>query len=582
MLQITINNIQIDIVDGQNLSTDTTLFSLKNGSERYLSTSQKIGISDTRNNRRIFNSPLNTLEEKLDFNKIYDCEIRQDELNLRGTVILLKYAQNLGGSISLSNILSKEVRLFKDKIRDVLRSTIDSYDFVFDISNYNTLKELTDNIWCWRFAETTNSVINSEPNNNNDLKFQRPAFRLQSILNTVAEQLNITFSLDKSRISEYERLILTSFHSEFLLSNYEKIFLDTTDALTVGETQITELDINNYQNSGVTSTDLEIKLPVNKEVKVVLRIDNVELIGNLDIIVRTDNFEYIERLENGEVYVDTGFIDPDSNADRQISLFFNSENGANFKHVNMRIYTILKDEKLPNFDPNGYVVKTYENLEYTTSEILNVVFGFFSASFIINENDRDFKFQTFNEIILKNEIQKFDVNDKVEITPHIGGKKNTLGYDNDETINIHSGESFFYNIGDLEDTKSYIKLNFSASVEVKMVAQIKIFNNAGDERIVTKRRVLYANDSSESASFKHFSFTEVDFVRLHPKYHRQITKALTNGRVATVVVTLNSTEIQKIIKGNIIKMEGVNHNIFPLSIKGVTVNLYRIKGLILY
>lgn len=581
MLRIVIDNEDLNINRDTKLTFNSNIFSLQNGSARGYLISNQIKITDTRVNRRLLDNPNVIHENKTLFSKIYTCKIIDSYLNIRGSLRLLYYEKDKGGTIILGSDFTESVLFFQNSIRSTLLSTIDSYDFLFNLDSYNSLKELSSNIWLFRVTQNTETVVSGEPATENDLAPYRPCFRIKSLIDKISEVAKINFIVDENKISEYSRLALTSYHNNFILSNYEKEYNEGAIQVPIGENIINDLDINRYQVQGVTTTATNIKVATGLEVGIVLRAENIQVNGTVNFIVRSSNFEYKQQLTNDFVYINTGYLEPLNGGQRTIEMYFQSDKGGNFTYTNLRIYTIIQDKSLTGFDPKNYYVKTYENLEYKGNELLNILFGLFYSTLNFNFNDNTITLTTLNDIVNKKEIEIRELQEKEKTENYIITNEVVLSYKNDSFLG-DTGSHNFFTKGTTYGVSTFIELQYSGSLEVNSIARNELFLNS--ERKTITRRLLYARDSSPSFAFYHMGFNEISFNKLQLKYFTKIKRALTNPMIKNMTIKLFDYEFMEITKGNLIKSltKSSGYSLLPLSIKNKSNDLYEVTALIIY
>ena len=575
-MKIIVNNLTLDIPISEKLRFDSTVFSLTNGSIRTLPVTKTIKIGDTRNNRIAFRFSDNFREDKVDFNKLYPAIIFEDTITFNGDVKLIEFSENKGGKIIVIIELSQAINNLKKPIKKLLESTIDSFDFEFNQTNYNILKDITDDIWCWPALQTGEDTIAIEPGAPSGalLSLQRPCFRVKSLIEKIAEELKLEINISSTDILEYDSILITSFHDNFILCNYEKVFTNTDVFSNIsGDVALEDMSDFNFEKD-VAGNLSSIVIPSNLEVAIVLRIENAKLLGELSFKVTSSNFEFTQKIINGENYIDTGFIEANKQDQREISFFLTSDTIGSMEHTNMRLYTKIQDKELDFFDPTEFLVKTYENLKYTGSEIFNLLFGLFYSVFDSVLGNRTVNLIPFKRLKQKKVIQVSNVSKGFSFKHLKSGKTITLGFDNDSFLQNH-GRFSFESISDEEGISDFIKLGFSASFENNLVAKCEIFTNGDTERSEIKPRVLFWRDET-LREFKHAGFSELSFLKLKDVYFADIIKILRNGKLVEFETRLTNLESFQIVEGNLLHHPKLNNNVLPIKVTTKSNKTYKL------
>jgi len=432
----------------------------------------------------------------------------------------------------------------------------ESNDFTYGAAAYNSLKLLTTSPWVWSiYSQHENKTSTETPipvGGASDLKYIRPSFRVNSLLDAAFSANNWTLTYDNDLI---DQLIISSNHKNFYVTSYQKT-LDATYNPSGSPVSVTGLDTNDFENViSTTSTVIDIgtiktkfrlrgTIITNATIKVIFT-------GTSSVAGDVTTEELTIYSGTNEVDYTTGDFET-SDAGHDIEITVDGTGSIEFDDT--LLYTIIEEADLGNFSGNAlvdYRVKAYDNLPDLTQKDIFKLCLVLTNSIIVPD--------TFNKTIdLKNvnysKLNSYDWSEKFvqdsevienELTEY--GQTNYLEYDNDETLNPVTGRaSFAVSHSALEDEKSFIKLSFGASNDIDISSNSIAHMNKYTDTVVVDNdlniRLLYAfNDAGDTYTMARF--IDVDWQTLKTNHYSDFVNSISRPRYVEALFNLNKLDV---------------------------------------
>lgn len=543
MATLEINNVLVDLGENK-LVFSKSAYPFDDWFVKELTYSERVTIPETPQLNELFGRPKSPDVKADKFNRLYSFKYKDfATIVFSGSAILLDFNENKEYELQL---LDSSVDLFSAMKNELNALQLDSYDFIFNSTNYNTLKVPTDNVWLWAASSMHEQKTNAKNVLSGNLAFSRPYFSGANLIRKMFSENGWTYEL--SLFSEFFDKLIFSARPDFHFTSYEKSFSGIIPVTTSYQLDVTSPDFIKTDSVSGSYT-----LLLNYNTKIRLR-GNVN--ATADFIFRISG-----TATSGETLVNEYLINEGDNEIDYTSESFNAETptyNLTFDIVgdgtvtldNLLLYTIIDENDFGSISSANFVdfkVKTYDNLPDIEQvdlykHMLVNIGGFFTT----DNFRKKIKINTLKQL---SKLGSIDWSNKyIEDTAKITGlkgfaKKNYYLYDNDDFKPFNLGRGFFtINNQTFDDTKNIYESDFAASQEVVIGSDTMIDNTIYSD---TKRLDEFNNLIGYyeiSGTYTVARFAELNGNRILSEYYSNFVNAIQNGIIIECNFSLNKSD----------------------------------------
>jgi hypothetical protein len=457
---------------------------INNPSSRFVDFTNRFELPDTQINRQIFDSPNGIGTNNRSFDKLYDVVIWDHYQIFKGKGFL--------DSTTKDSFSFQVVDNSKDLLNslDIPLSSVDwdDKDTTLTTAQIAALQSAsTNSCWVWGKAclhENALQINTDQTTGNNRVKYSRPSFYVQGLLNRALTLQGYTLT------SPLPDLSFSSCHDNFFFSSYQKTLSATYNP--AGTLALSGLNTNDFAHADLTVASGSIGIGIVKT-KFRLR-GSVTASAAIDIIIRaTDNIDGTKVVESklslvtGLQNIDFSSAEYQSAAGYTIDIRFVGTGSVQFSDC--LLYTLIsdKDRDLSTNPFLSYKIKAFDNLpDLTYLDLLRlicVVSNKFPVIDVLNKSVSFGSFANLNKMNAVDWSEKFVIGSEKTSAGFSGiAQKNWLKYENDLTVNPQLGWSYFNTDNEsLSSEGDYLSLKFSGSNDVTInansIAQVKVYSD---------------------------------------------------------------------------------------------------------
>lgn len=548
MFRITINNTQIDLQSSLNIVLNKQLFDYSDVSKRYVTYSNAIVLLKTATNIEQFS---------LFSNNVYE--------NIFEAAIYYKTALELEGFARVIEVNDKDFKIqivgkigqfFEDINTELYKLDLSSDDFVYNFTNYSTLKAPTSSVWFWPLVNCIGSDY-TDANNPDlstplapNLSLTRPSLIVYKIIQEIIENQGYTANFDNISDLDYDLLLVSAFAERFTFTDIEftmssiSATADTSISFST-RTDIITPGISPYQaytDLFTVGTNSILIKRVNSSLAIRATFD-VDA-ARMEIWSNNVGGELIESfdIENGEINIETSVY--------EVGTYVNIRFDRDLTINSIKISGITSESDYYNVDPanfpgtgvdaigkplgwlkkwgagqadqyllEDYTIKASYNLpRWTQKTFLLEFMNIFNLKCDIRNGQVIFDKVLQDDITdiytVKNEISRVKQEPYTDLA-----KRNEFIYSNDESVNLNLGNKAVYFDNDLlQISNTVLQLNSSATLDKRYIdssyslnmANVPILNatatlNENEDRLsLTPRFYFYAatSDFGANVSYK--------------------------------------------------------------------------------
>lgn len=501
--------------------------------------SERVTLPETSLLNSIFKRPGETNISGKKFNKFYSYKYKDNGKIVSSGVVRL-FGKNENKEYEMQ-LLDSSYELFEStKEGKINQIGVDSSDFIFNTTNYDTLKVLNSSLVIWSASSMheDKTLINNVLSGN--LNYSRPYFSVKRILEKMLDNHNWRYSLGIN--TDFLDRQIISANSEFVFTSYEKSFNTT---LTAGIIDPLAPDFVINDTVGATTITL------NKKSKFRFR-GNAD--AQNDFVLQVDVTTVDAQIQT--FVINKGAFDYDlttNSFDAGAVVSFQLIGTGSVTLTDFLIYTIIDendfgDMALGNFI--DYKVKCYDNMpDIVQKEMLKhalvPIGGFF------NSNNFKKQLDIFSVVSLS-KLGAVDLSTKfiaeTEESEYIRGygKINYYEYDVSDIHPSNLGRGTFTIDSDiLPDTKTIYKSIFSSSPEVtitdKMIDNTVYGDDGGIDQRINEINPLIGH-YEEVLNYTVARFEELNGNNVLVNYYSNFIKAIQNGTIIIAQFNLNKSD----------------------------------------
>jgi hypothetical protein len=542
------------IIDGQvaelgNSSPAITKKSIdiNNPSARFIDFTNKFSLPDTVKNRTIFNSPKAVGSNNRSYDRLYNIVIQDVFKIFKGKGYLDSGSYNtyelqcVDDSKELFNALETKLNTISWDDKDTALSTT-------EIDALDTADP--NNCWFWGKLCLHEKAIRDNTDQISGggdarCKYSRPSFNVEAFLKKAIELQGYTYTGNEIQLA------FSGWHSDFFFTSYQKTYV-AASFVPAGTLALTGLDTNDFEHSDITAYSAYIDIDILKA-KFRFR-GTIISDATIDFIIRgTDKVDATKITESkitltaGETIIDFSTSD------------FQSDNGINIEIILLGsgsvtidglLYSLHSEKENILLSSNpflGYKIKAYDNLPDLTFKdlyyLISVIGNQYHSIDVFSKNFSWIGLGKLNKMDSVDWSDKFII-DSENITSKYSGlfQKNILRYQNDQTVNVNLGRTFFETDNESMTAEGdYIALKFGASYDVKInnnvIGHANIYND--DARIT-----LYdINPRIFSINADKLQFFSIDWNNLKTQYYQNYFNSLYRIRAVDAEFNLNKLDV---------------------------------------
>jgi hypothetical protein len=497
--------------------------------------SERVTLPETSLLNSIFFRPYSPQISTQKFSKFHTYKYKDNgKIVSSGVAKLLSFNSRREYELQL---LDGSFALFENLKNQLNALSLESSDFIFNTTNYNSLKVLNSSVWIWAASSMHQNKTLAKNILSGNLAFSRPFFSVKRLLEAMFSVNGWTYELGIN-VDFFDTLIVSA-KSEFVFTSYEKAF---NGSLASGN-----LDLSSpifIQGDTVSpSTQLNITYDSKLRLRGIANADN-DFILTLTV-TGTDPQVQTFILNQGEFDYDltsNEFTAGDS-------IVINLSGSGNVSFTNFLIYTIIDENNfgnvsLANF--TNYKVKTYDNLpEIDQIDLFKnclVKIGGYFASDNFKKNILINTVGSLSYLGAQDWTDKFiEDSDEIELLRGYG-QLNYFSYDNSDIKPSNQGRgSFTIDNETLQDVETIYSSIFAASGEVTIINQM-VDNTVYDdvERLnEINNLIAYYEPISDYTVAR---FEQLNGNNILSNYYINFIKAIQKGELFTAGFNLNKSD----------------------------------------
>lgn len=575
MKKLEVNGKEVDL-SNQIIALTRQVINPEEPTTRLIGISNKFQLPITQNNKEIFNFPFILNSNSLSLDKTYPAKYIDQTPIFDGVAFVRKYDVNTF-DLQLADS-SKD--LFDNLKSGIKKLNFDDQDIIFNQTNYDVLKfPSSSRLWVWPIVsmheDRTVDKSRFAPGNDG-LKYSRPMFSLNYMLNKLVQNQNWTFGNDQDLT---ENVCFSSNHDKFYVTSYQKII---SEALNLsGPENLTGLDAIDFNKGNIlTSTTINIgatktKFRLRGKVEAA-GLTKIQIKGTESVTLKETVQEFL--ISSDQTEIDFTSKDFSSSAN-SITVQIIIDGTGNFEFKDLLLYTIIEEESFGDLSTNpliDYKVKAYDNLlKVSQLDLFKLAAILTNSIYEPDSFTRNINIKSLNNL---SKLNAFDWSDKYDqksetienvLTKY--GQSNELVYDNDDTIDAAVGKDTFPVFNEsFDDVKEYIKIPFGATNDIELsgftVGDFDIYNDTERENKLNPR-ILYFYDNTEPADYTIGRFSELDWRSLKANYYQSWFDSLYRTRVIEGLADLNKLDVLGFDFTKLIYIEYFKSYFFCLSIE---------------
>lgn len=568
MSELKIDNITVEI-GNKRIVFNKSAYSYQNWLDKNITVSERVTLPKTTLLDTIFYRPKHTDIQGDKFNIFHSFHyLENGKIVYSGICQLLAVNEKQEYEIQL---IDSTVELSKNLKNLLNKLDVDTFDFTFNSTAYNTLKTLTSSIWIWsadsRYEKKTlaNNILNG------NLAYSRPFFSIKRLLELMFSVNGWSYSLSENA-SLIDSLIISA-KSNFSFTSYEKTF-DTT--LIAGY-----LDFSGYSFLKTDTVTAFTTLNLNYDSAIRLRgyIDaendcTIEIQANSSAATDSETQTFV--VNKGRNYYDLTsnvFSTTDPTYDIQIEL----KGSGNVIFEDFLIYTLIDENAFGTMSAANFIdfrVKTYDNLpeiqqrDLFMHSLVNVG-GFFSSDSFRKKITINSLNELSNLSALAWSAKFVEDSDRVSLLNDYA-KTNYYQYSNSDFKPENLGQSFFeINNQTYPDIITKYKSIFEASAEVNisvdMIDNSIYGDNSGNIERINEIGTLLAY-YEEVSTYTVARFDLLNANNIFSEYYTNFIAAIQKGIVMECRINLNKSDFFLFDFNQLIYIEQKKSNFYCLRI----------------
>ncbi len=497
--------------------------------------SERVTLPETSLLNSIFFRPFSPNITGQKFSKLYSYKYKDNgKIVSSGVAKLLRFNDNKEYEVQL---LDSSFELFENLKNNLNQLDFESSDFVFNTTNYNTLKLLNSSAWIWAASSMHEDKILSKNILSGNLAFSRPLFSVKRLIEKMFLVNGWSYDLGVNT-DAFDTLIISA-QNAFVFTSYEKSF---TGAESAGNIDLSSPDF--IKTDSLTGTDI-LNITYNTKLRFRGNADaDNDFILQIDVTgskPQTQTFI----LNNGSHGYDLTTNEYTAGDAITISLI----GTGNVTFTNFLIYTIIDENDFGTMSTatfTDFKVKTYDNLpDIIQKELfkncLVKIGGFFNS-------DNFKKTITINTVLSLSKLGAKDWTDKfIEDNESVFplenyGKINYFSYDNSDLKPSNLGRGTFdVDNETLEDIKTIYTSIFAASAEVE-ITDTMIDNTVYDdtERINEINNLIAYYEVSGAYTVARFE--DLNGNNVLSDYYSNFIAAIQRGEITDSKFNINKSD----------------------------------------
>jgi hypothetical protein len=532
---------------------------------RDITYSERITLPETSLLNSIFFRPYSTEITGQKFSKFHTFKyIENGKIVNSGVAKLFRFNENKEYEIQL---LDKSFELFDNLNNELTALDLESSDFTFNTTSYNTLKVLNSSVWIWSASSMHQDKTLAKNILSGNLAFSRPFLSVKRLVEAMFAANGWSYNLEVN-CDAFDTLIVSP-KAEFVFTSFEKSF---TTTLTTGNIDLSSPD---FINGDTVSPATQLNTTYNSKLR---------FRGDADA---DNDFILTITVTGTKPFVQTFIINQGSN---DYDLTSNEITGGdavvisltgtgNIDLTSFLIYTIIDENDFGTMSSAnfaGYKVKTYDNLpEIEQKELFKhclVSIGGFFTSDNFGKKINIFSVKSLYRLGAIDWSSKY-VEDSESVEPLDNyGKVNYYVYDNSDIKPFNLGRgSFQVDNETLPNKINVYESVFAASSEVT-ITDIMIDNDVYDD---TER----INDINTLIGYYEVSgvYTVARFEQLNgnsilSNYYSNFVKAVQRGELVEAEFNLNKSDFFLFDFTKLIYLNQKKSTFYVLGINNYTEN----------
>ena len=408
----------------------------------------------------------------IDFKKYYDFKHKDNgQIVFTGTAMLMEKFNNMTMDVVL---LDQSVKLFASMNNKLTSLELDSEDFIFNISEYASKKELNNSVWLWSADSTHENRILANNIQSGNLAFSRPYLSVKRLFEKMFDVDKWSYLLSDNA-NLLDKLIISSNHKQFYFTSFEKIISINSN---VSGTYNIDISSSDFLKTDTVTATYTLNLTYDSMIRIRGFIEaSNDCILQLNGLSSSSTDTLIETfvLNKGRFYYDVTSSEFATN-DATFNVMFNVLGNASVTFDDVYIYTLIEEQKFGNISLANFVdfkVKTYDNVPDISQKELFKNCLTLTGGFLTTDNLRkQIKINSLNELFRLGShdwSSKFVENSDKETSLSGYAKTNYFLFNNSDNKPFNQGRGDFNIINEtLNDSKEIYTSTFEASGEVEI------------------------------------------------------------------------------------------------------------------
>ncbi|MFA6185486.1 MAG: hypothetical protein WC720_05080 [Candidatus Shapirobacteria bacterium] len=534
MAVLTIDNYEIELGNSR-LVFSKSGYSFEDWLTKDITYSERITLPESGLLNQIFFRPFSSEITGKKFSKFHNFKYKDNgKIVFSGICKLLKFNENRQYEIQL---LDSSFELFENLNGKLNKLDLESFDFVFNSTAYNTLKVINSGVWIWPASSTHQEKILANNILSGNLAYSRPFFSAKRLIEKMFSVNGWSYELE-SNTSLFDKIIIST-KDKFCFTSFEKSFTGTLTASSFNLASPvflkTDTLTGNYALNLTYKSKIRIRGYANAENDMLLTITGT------GAKPQTQTFFLNKGL------IDYDITSNDFQAGTAITISFSGT--GNLVLENFLIYTLIDENNFGAMSSAIFIdfkVKTYDNIPGIDQKdlfkhCLVKIGGYFSTN---NFNKK----LTINSVKSLSKLNAIDWSEKFieeseNIIPLDGyGKVNYFSYDNskDSPDNLGRG-TFEIDNETLQESKDVYKSIFAASAEVTITDKM-IDNSMYDDTERVNEINTLIGYYEEIGAYTVARFENLNGNNLLSNYYSNFVKAIQRGEIIECKVNLNKSD----------------------------------------
>jgi hypothetical protein len=534
MAVLTIDNYEIELGNSR-LVFSKSGYSFEDWITKDITYSERITLPESGLLNQIFFRPFSSEIAGKKFSKFHNFKYKDNgKIVFSGICKLLKFNENRQYEIQL---LDSSFELFENLNGKLNKLDLESYDFVFNSTAYNTLKVINSGIWIWPASSTHQEKILSNNILSGNLAYSRPFFSVKRLIEKMFSVNGWAYELG-SNTSLFDKIIISA-KDKFCFTSFEKSFTGTLTASSFNLASPVFLKTDTLTGSYALNLTYKSKIRIRGSANA--ENDMLLTITGTGAKPQTQTFFLNKGL------IDYDITSNDFQAGTAITISFTGI--GNLVLENFLIYTLIDENDFGAMSSaifTDFKVKTYDNIPSIDQKdlfkhCLVKIGGYFST----NNFNRKLTINSVKSLSKLNAIdwsEKF-IEESENIIPLDGyGKVNYFSYDNSKDSPDNLGRGTF-DIDDetLKESETIYKSIFAASAEVTITDKM-IDNFIYDDTERVNEINTLIGYYEEIGAYTVARFENLNGNNLLSNYYSNFVKAIQRGEILECKMNLNKSD----------------------------------------